>query len=448
MSSPSPLVILALVSSAMLSCKERNPAYCDGHPDDIDCRGDSGIGTPACTSNTQCTHPTPVCDMTRTMCVQCTAAQSSACSDASPVCGAEDACRGCAADAECASMTCLPDGSCAVPGSVLYAAPAPAGGVTANCTPTAMCTVARAVELVDGTRSTIRLDAGRYDVIGSLALGTSMRLVGRDAVIDRDAGGTGATLIVADGATLALDYLTVEGGDGDTTGFGIGCTAATVIGREIGVAGNAAAGINSVGCSVILDRARIAMNQGPGLAASGGSLVMTRSLVMANQGGGLVVTAVPFDLQNNVIVKNGNPTSAFGGVLISQIITRGTHVFDFNTVAQNQATEGSTPGVICSVVTTPLTFGNDIVFGNTSGTQVEGGNCAWTYSDIGPVPVVGTGNLTSDPQFIAPAQNNFHLQGTSPLRDVADPAATLGQDIDDDTRPQGSGRDVGADEIK
>jgi hypothetical protein len=64
------------------------------------------------------------------------------------------------------------------------------------------------------------------------------------------------------------------------------------------------------------------------------------------------------------------------------------------------------------------------------------------------VPVVGTGNIVSDPQFTAPAQNNFHLQVASPLRDAADPAATLADDIDGEARPQGSGRDVGADEIK
>ena len=95
-----------------------------------------------------------------------------------------------------------------------------------------------------------------------------------------------------------------------------------------------------------------------------------------------------------------------------------------------------------------MSFGNDIVYDNAAGTQVEGANCAWTYSDIGPVPVAGIGKMVSDPQFIAPAQNIFHLQVASPLRDAADPAATLADDIDGEARPQGSGRDVGADEIK
>lgn len=450
MSSRLVIVLVIVIGSAMLivSCKGIDPAYCRSHPDDADCRGDGGIGT-SCMIDTDCMKTTPVCDMKRSMCVQCSANESQACSDVTPVCGDSGACRGCAADAECPSLTCLPEGACAAVGSVLYAAPD--GAATANCTPTAACTLERAVELVDGTRSTIRLAEGRYALGDTLALTASMRIVGRGASIDRNAGGSGATLTIGDGTTVALDYLTVEGGDGDSVGFGIGCTAAALTGREISVVGNAAAGINSVGCSVVIDHAQIAMNQGPGIAVSAGSAAITRSVIAANQSGGAVITGAIFDLHNDFIVKNGNPNSAFGGVLISQITppdVGDTHRFDFNTVAQNQATVGSTPGVVCSVVATPLAFTSDIVFGNADGTQIEGSNCTWTYSDIGPGPVAGTGNLASDPQFVAPAQNNFHLQVSSPLRDAADPAATLADDIDGDVRPQGSGRDVGADEIK
>jgi hypothetical protein len=439
------LAILVGSAILLLSCKGIDPAYCHSHPDDIDCRGDGGIGM-SCMNDTDCMKTEPVCDMKRSMCVQCSASESQACSDVAPVCGEGGACRGCGADGECPSMTCLPDGACAAVGSVLYAAPD--GASTANCTPTAACTLARAVELVDGTRSTIRLAEGRYALADTLALTVSMHIVGRGAAIDRDAGGTGATLTIGAGTAVTLDYLTVEGGDGDSVGFGIDCAAASLMGREISVIGNAAAGLNSVGCSVVIDRAQLAMNQGPGIAVSGGSAAVARSVIAANQSGGAVIAGAIFDLHNDVIVKNGNPNSAFGGVLISQITTRDTHRFEFNTVAQNQATAGSTPGVVCSVVATPLAFTSDIAFGNADGTQVEGGNCTWTYSDIGPEPVAGTGNLASDPEFVAPAQNNFHLQVSSPLRDAADPAATLADDIDGDVRPQGSGRDVGADEIK
>lgn len=468
MSSTSAALILGLASALTAACRTVNPAFCDSHPDDRDCRTDAAPGMArdagpgavpdavidavldagGCTADLQCAGATAVCDAARGRCVACTAAEPGACRDGAPVCGDGDVCRGCLGDAECASRTCLPDGACAAPGSVLYAAAPPAGSATAPCTPAAPCTLPRAVALVDATRSTVRLDPGRYDLADALVLAVDLRIVGRDATIDRDAGGTGATLQIADGATVALDYVAIEGGDGEATGSGIACTAATVIGREITVEGNAAAGINSIGCDLALHHAWIAANQGPGIAASGGSLAVVRSQLIGNQAGGLAITAAPFVVQNNVIVKNGNPTSGFGGVSIAQIAARGMHAFDFNTVAQNQAADGSTPGVICSIVTTPLVFSSNIVFGNAAGAQVEGSSCAWTYSDVGPVPVAGTGNLTSDPAFLAPAQNNFHLQVSSPLRDAADPAATLADDLDGDPRPQGRGRDVGADEIK
>ena len=99
------------------------------------------------------------------------------------------------------------------------------------------------------------------------------------------------------------------------------------------------------------------------------------------------------------------------------------------------------------------------MFDNGAGTQVEGTNCTWSYSDIGSgivsIPAgssgsggSGSGNISSAPLFVDPVHNNFHLQVSSPARDAADPAATLAVDIDGDFRPQGAGRDMGADEIK
>jgi hypothetical protein len=45
-------------------------------------------------------------------------------------------------------------------------------------------------------------------------------------------------------------------------------------------------------------------------------------------------------------------------------------------------------------------------------------------------------------------QRDFHLMGTLPAKDAANPAATLVDDTDGDVRPQGLRRDIGADEIK
>ena len=96
----------------------------------------------------------------------------------------------------------------------------------------------------------------------------------------------------------------------------------------------------------------------------------------------------------------------------------------------------------------PFVLTNSIVYDNGTGTQVEGANCSWTYSDIGPMSVPGAGNINAPPMFVDLMKGNFHLQAGSPAKDAADPEASLAVDIDGDMRPQGGGRDMGADEIR
>ena len=450
---------LASLSALMLSCQQLNPQFCTTHPLDVDCAGRAGIGIDAgsCTSDMQCMKPTPVCDIASSMCVQCTAAEASACSGTTPLCGADEVCHGCTIDSECASLTCLPDGACASVLDVLYVNPD--GSHTATCMPDDHCSLARGISLIDGTKSTIRLDPAHYRLLSTLTLPNDLRLVGRDAVIDRDASGAGITLVIPDSTTITLDYVTVQGGDG-AVGHGIRCSNATVTMRDVTIRDNGGAGIHSTGCALTISHAQIVGNQGIGIAVTDGSLTLTRSLVLANQGGGVSLTGARYDLVNDIIVKNGGPNSLFGGLLISQVAAPAGHLFGFNTVAQNQASIGMTPGVLCSVILAPIPLTSSIVFDNGAGLQVDGINCNWTYSDIGATGSSGasrasgagvssgSGNLSSVPQFIDSAHNNFHLRVSSPVRDAADPAATLAVDIDGDSRPQGAGRDMGADEIK
>lgn len=292
---PRPVPSLCALPFLMLSCQELNPEFCTEHPADVVCfdagvGGGSGIADVSCASDSECASPAPVCEKTRSMCVQCTADEPGACGGATPICGDDDVCRSCAIDAECESMTCLPDRACAAALDVLYVAIDGSG--TSSCIPMEKCSLLRAIALIDGTRSTIRLDPGWY------------------------------------------------------------------------------------------------------------------------------MLAPP-----------------------------GPYVFDFNTVAFNAA-NGTVPGpgVTCQTVQDAATvLANNIVF-----TQVSGDRCSWVFSDIAPIPPIPIveGNIVVDPQFVDVAQGDFHLGSDSPLRDAADPAATLGVDIDGQARPQGTGREMGADEIK
>ncbi len=57
--------------------------------------------------------------------------------------------------------------------------------------------------------------------------------------------------------------------------------------------------------------------------------------------------------------------------------------------------------------------------------------------------------IADDPEFVAPAADDFHLHPASPLLDAGDPSLSYAgqRDMDGDTVPYGPHTDVGADEV-
>ncbi len=421
------LVSFVVAAGAFVTgCESRNPYFCPGaNPNDNCAEVDAADDGPkSCSSNGQCAVPKAVCDLTETMtCVQCTTDQASACSATTPVCSADHACRGCTAHAQCGSNACLPDGSCGDDSKVAYVDPA--GTDNASCTKAMPCTkVAKA----QATGKAFIKFHGTTDEAVSINNANVTLLADPGAKLTRSSVGV---VLKVDGTSVVSIYdLDVADGPGGT---GVGISMPT---------GNTA--------TLTLERAKVTNNAGGGIVASAGSLVVRRSVISGNTAGGISITSAQFDLANNIIAKNGSVSTAYGGVLLSQANT-GTRRMEFNTIASNGGSTGATTGVVCALVTQAVTFSNNIVYGNqvsSGGTQVGGTNCSWTYSDVGPDTVAGAGNIAADPTFVNVAQNNFHLMGTSPAKDVADPNATLAIDLDGDVRPQGSGRDMGADEYR
>jgi hypothetical protein len=198
--------------------------------------------------------------------------------------------------------------------------------------------------------------------------------------------------------------------------------------------------------TLTIAQSTITFNSKLGISVSGGRLDLTQSTITSNLGGGIYTSGAEFDITNNIIAANGTISTSLGGVSID-VITERIHTFEFNTIAGNWHLPDFA-AVSCSATALfPLTLSNNIVYGNTD-PQVGGTNCAFTYSDIGPAMAAGTGNINTDPMFINPAAGDYHLGPSSPAREVADPAATIGVDLDGDPRPQGARRDIGADEVK
>ena len=358
---------------------------------------------------------------------QCVACRDSGdCSNAAaPVCD-NNACRACKLDTECASQVCDEGtGKCVAETDAIYVAP---GGNGSSCTKLAPCgKLSSAMGQVSGNRKTILMEPGTYAESVTIDAVTAS-IHGLGAVLSPNNLNT-AVIVARDGANLTIYDARLTGGGGGSNADGIRCLLAST-------------GPNPI---ITLRRVTIDTNSGQGIDASSCVVDMRQSRVLSNTGGGVSLVSSDFTLVNNFIAHNGANTTTFGGVTAS---TAGaTHVFDFNTVADNDAQDGVASGVICTASGT--TASGNIVYSNDAqlAPQVSG-NCAWAFSDIGPTAQGGTNNVNADPLFVNATQDDYHLMPSSPAKDAeTDPSATLDIDIDGDSRPQGSARDMGADEV-
>jgi hypothetical protein len=411
-------------------------------------------------------------------------------------CPALDAGSTCTLHDECPdSNACLPDGSCAAVDDVAYIAPAPAGTDNTTCRKALPCTTfvralatnrmyiklrgalseavgiqdRRLIMLADPGTTLTRAAGGNILVLGGTSHVEIYDLAihgvrGNGAIaISLPAGGSqslsltrvtlednrGLATIQASGGTVNLSGCTLR----DNNGGAIMASNATVTIQQSTLSNNwtSAEGAGAVvarNATLHIRQSVLNTSVGIGVAASSSTVTIQQSTLSGNTAGGVSLASSSFDLQDNVITRNGSVASDVGGVLIDRP-SGAMHRIEFNTITQNEDISGLGAGVICQLVAQPLSFNNNIVYGNRF-EQVLGPNCSWSYSDIGPDPVSGTvsgtGNLNVDPHFVDPAEGNYHLQASSPLIDHADPGATLAMDIDGDPRPRDGRSDIGADE--
>src|SRR5688572_33158738 len=93
------LKAILFATLALTACTKDNPYYCENAPDN-NCN--NGTTMPDAPGPTGCTS-------------------SADCSEASPVCGEDHACRACVVHTECGSNACLPSGTCGTDANVAYA---------------------------------------------------------------------------------------------------------------------------------------------------------------------------------------------------------------------------------------------------------------------------------------------------------------------------------------
>jgi len=420
-------------------CLDQRCVQCEA---DTDCAATTPVCSAThlcdlCSSDDDCAARTGAtrCSMTSGACVGCV--DSTQCADPhAPVCdGTSNSCRGCASDSECPSDVCdTSSGECVDEASVIYLSTT--GQPSGTCTKSTPCTTfALGLGQVSATRDVIKAAPGTYTGAIVVAGATTVTIFG--AGVTATVSTTNQSVVdVSNGANVTLDGLTIEGAGGTTNPAGVHCSQGT-----------------GVPATLHVRDATIQSNGGAGIAATDCDVSVDRSIFKTNNGGGISLASSTYSLMNDFIVGNGNGGSTFGGVDISGVATAGTHVFEFNTVAANVGIAGANTGVDCVSVFVPLSMANSIVYGNSvssGGAQIGGdSDCTATFSDVGPDAAAGTGNIDMLPMFVDGSGSNgdFHLLATSPAKDVADPNATVMIDIDGDTRPQGAGYDMGADEV-
>ncbi|HEY5926287.1 MAG TPA: hypothetical protein VIV11_31595 [Kofleriaceae bacterium] len=414
--------------------KALNPAYCDDHPNDVDCRNSGMVAIDApmgeCTSSAMCaSNPNGnVCDVLSQTCVQCiVGVDVNACTanPNTPQCGADHMCHGCILDAHCAaSGVCLPNGMCADEASVLYARP---GGTGTTCTKTDRCTFTGAIAAVTTTKKIVKLtvDMGVTYSERPLTLNVpAVQILGPSAKFQPSEDGNAISVTDGNVEIVGLEVL-------GATGTGVTCsgTGVTLTLRAMRIHNHGEYGVTTTGCTVTMERSRLS----------------------SNPLGAMLLEAGTLEIRNNIIDKNGSGTLENGNVAIRNSSGR----FVFNTLAENDSKGGSdrVGGIDCTPANgLTMLVARNLLADYGSGTAFRG-NC--TISNM-----MGPMNYTTTDVDNAQFANltDYKLTDESPttiLRDdpdsvldcmIGSPARYI-DDYEGEIRPFGF-CDRGADEYK
>lgn len=176
---------------------------------------------------------------------------------------------------------------------------------------------------------------------------------------------------------------------------------------------------------------------GGGLFVEEGGLTATNSIISSNvaraygadaygYGGGGYASTGMLELINCTVSNNSAEAPGYG-----RMYAYGGGLF--------KATDSN------MILTNSIVYFNEKNVGETINFSQIYGDPTVTYSDVQD-GYAGDGNIDADPLFIDQINGNYHLSIDSPCIDVGTAVGAPDHDIDGDTRPQGAGYDIGADE--
>jgi parallel beta-helix repeat protein len=227
----------------------------------------------------------------------------------------------------------------------------------------------------------------------------------------------GVTIINANDTNIAV----VTFDDGEDANCVL--TGLTITGGDYGV-------YCSNSSSPAVSRCIIEDNNSRGVYCSSGSPLITNNMICANGDDGIYSSSSsPPTVKNNWLYDNEN------GIGFASAASAGT-------VRNNTVVYHDGDGIYVDSGTAPA-ISNCILW--TNGDDLY--NCAATYSCIQDGDA-GTGNISSNPNFIDDPNVDCRLQRTSPCKGAGDPNGTYSgeTDIENEVR-DANGVDMGADEI-
>ena len=319
--------------------------------------------------------------------------------------------------------------------------------------------------------------AERY--AGGLLLYRGSATLSHNTIVENMADTYGGAAMLASDATLTNNLIALNASTG---GFGGGLR---VEGGNVQLTGNritgntsqtAAGGLSLSGANALIEgnevTNNVAQGYGAGIAGWRSSLLLTGNIIYANAttgggyGAGLRLSESDATFVNNIIAEN-HASGTAGAVYARACSLQLLH----NTIARNTSSDGigiyatgrwedsDDPPYDRVYQASSVAMTNTIVVSHTVGLYVTENNTATLEATLwgtgawanetdwagGGAIVTGTVNVWGDPGFIDALQGDFHIGPGSAAIDAGIDAGVTA-DIDNESRPNGGGFDIGADE--